>query len=86
MKLIFILLVVSLPTLACDKKIAFENGFKAVYEKYPTYKNQRSIFTIQELDGIWLFLRKEEIYRNYPKEYPRVQINKSSCNPITVLW
>jgi hypothetical protein len=84
-----ILLLVSFSSFsvfACDEIKAFENSFKALIEKYPEYKNQKDIFTIKDQGEIWLFLRKQSVFKAEPREYPRVVVNKRTCLVERVLW
>lgn len=84
--LILTFIVIPIFSHACDKGEAARNGFSAIYEKYPEYKHHIGIFTIEEHDGIWLLLRKQQVFKAQPKEYPRAVIDKKSCNVTRVVW
>ena len=76
----------SFSSLACDKEMAFNIGFKKIYGKYSEFEKKQNVFTIKDRGDIWLVLRKDEMFINAPGEYPRVSVNKKTCEASTVFW
>lgn len=71
---------------ACSSETALDIGLSAIIEKYPEYNEIRDIFTVEEQKDSWLILRKWSVFRAEPKEYPRVAVNKQTCEIGPVIW
>jgi hypothetical protein len=81
-------ILISQTTIAClcNNEVALYAGAKAIEAKYPEYKITRDEYEAVELDKKWMVLRKKHVYKENPREYPRVFISKDSCKIDKVLW
>ena len=70
----------------CNNEVAFYIAAKAIENKYPEYKISMESYEVKELDDKWLLLRKEAIYMNNPKEYPRARRLTEGCKIETIFW
>ncbi len=89
MKFILLSLILfSQSTIAClcNNEVVFHAGAKAIETKYPEYKITREEYEAIELDEKWMILRKEHVYIEDPKEYPRAFIKKDGCKIDKVFW
>ena len=84
--LIFFSIFISLQSYACGKEKAFNIGLGAIISKYSEYSVKKDIFTIKDHGQIWLVLRKQEVFKSKPKEYPRAVVQKETCAVERVLW
>ena len=70
----------------CNNEVVFYTGAKAIEAKYPEYKITREEYEAVELDKKWMVLRKEHVYKENPREYPRAFISKEGCKLDKVFW
>ncbi len=89
MRYIFLVLIsFSQSTIAClcNNEVVFHTGAKAIEAKYPEYKITREEYEVVELKEKWMVLRKEFVYEEQPKEYPRAFISKEGCKLERIFW
>ena len=89
MRYLFLILTVfsqSAIACLCNNEVVFYTAAKAIEDKYPEYKITREKYEAVELDKKWMVLRKEQVYKEQPKEYPRAFISKEGCKVERIFW
>ena len=85
---LFVLILFSPSVLAClcNNEVVFHTAAEVIEGKYPEYKITRAEYEAIELEDKWMVLRKEHVYKEQPKKYPRAYILKKGCKLESVFW
>ena len=71
---------------ACEDQYAFDIGSKAIETKYPEWRIDSEKFKVDELEEKWMIVRKEYVYEENPREYPRAYVSKIDCKVERIFW